>query len=159
VLDLNESLLGGSTDSLDARSRRLALAWSGIIATWAILSSHVVQMQARGKWLGSRTTLLVNSSGFLLLFIYTALLVPPAVLVGQSYELLLQHLDDTATQLAKSAESWQGGIPNFAPSTPALHALSEAATTYFRDLQVLFSIFAGVSIVLAIVSLLHSISL
>ncbi|GAA5881897.1 hypothetical protein JCM16303_003456 [Sporobolomyces ruberrimus] len=128
----------------------LALAYSGVIATWAILSSHVAQLQARGKWTSSRWSLLVNSFGFVFFLIYTLLLVPPAVIVGRLYELLIGDLDNVTTILSGLSKDWTNGPPNLSTATLALHTLGEAAIDYFQQLQILFCVFAVASLLLAI---------
>ncbi|GAA6013501.1 hypothetical protein JCM11491_006102 [Sporobolomyces phaffii] len=129
----------------------LALSWSGIIATWAILSSHVAQLQARGKCTSSRCVRVVNSSGIVFLALYTLILVPPAVVVGHLYDKLIRDLDRVSDILTTLSQSWTGGLPDLVPATPVLEALGQAAIDYFRNLQILFTIFAAVSVVLALV--------
>ncbi|GAA5904216.1 uncharacterized protein JCM6883_006410 [Sporobolomyces salmoneus] len=129
----------------------LALVHSGVISTWAILSSHVAQLQARGKWTSTRSSRIVNACGIFLLSAFTILFVPPAVLSGKSYASLIGNLDNVNTLLLSLSREWTRGPPNLSTAGPTLESLRRSADDHFRCLQVTFSIFAASSILLAIV--------
>ncbi|GAA5966536.1 hypothetical protein JCM3765_000950 [Sporobolomyces pararoseus] len=129
----------------------LALAFSGIIACSAILSSHVAQLQARGQFATFRFSARVNSFGIILLVVYTLLFVPPAVVVGRLYSTLIKDLEETTEVLSTLATQWRGGLPDLLTALPALQRMGSAAIKYFEQLRILFSIFAASSLLLALI--------
>ncbi|GAA6062194.1 hypothetical protein JCM10212_006475 [Sporobolomyces blumeae] len=130
----------------------LALAWSGLIATWAILASHVQQLQSRGRWSSPLVPIAVNAFGFGSLVAFTALLVPPAVLVGREYSSLLDRLSDARVVLAASSVNHDPSkVPNFEGAIASLEKLGSEALAYFTSIKILFGIFAASSLLFAII--------
>lgn len=140
------------TDASACMRHRLALAYSGLVATWAIMSSHVAQIQARGRCSTSRCSGIVNSAGIVLIVAYTLLLVPPAVVVGRLYAQLIDDLDAVVALLSELSRSWERGPPDLSSALPALQNIARVAIEYFRQLQIMFCVFAASSLLLAIVS-------
>ncbi|GAA5847725.1 hypothetical protein JCM3766R1_000744 [Sporobolomyces carnicolor] len=135
----------------------LALAYSGLVATWAIMSSHVAQIQARGRCSTSRCSGIVNSAGIVLIVAYTLLLVPPAVVVGRLYAQLIDDLDAVVALLSELSRSWERGPPDLSSALPALQNIARVAIEYFRQLQIMFCVFAASSLLLAIIMAIASI--
>jgi len=88
--------------------------------------------------------------------VYTLLFVPPAIVVGKLYSSLIHDLDVVTDKLSSLSKDWNGVSPDLSTAIPAMQSMGEAALEYFRQLQILFSIFAASSLLLSLVCFLAS---